>query len=111
MKTVEFHKRAREAIRGFSKEVRLELGSALTKLQIGMTLGLPISRPMPDVSRGVHELRFRDAGGIQRVFYFMKTQRGVLVFHAFAKKTQKTPPNEIKIGRQRLAEMLTDEKD
>lgn len=110
MRTVEFHKHAREAIRGFSKEVRIEFGSALLKVQMGMNLGLPISRPMPSVYPGTHEFRFRDAGGIQRVFYFVKSERAILVFHAFAKKTQKTPQVEIDLGRKRLTEMLNDEQ-
>ena len=98
-------------IRGFSKEVRLELGSGLLKVQLGMTLGLPISRPMPGIAPGTHELRFRDANGIQRVFYFLNSPKAILVFHAFAKRTQKAPLKEITLGRQRLKEMLNDEKD
>jgi len=29
-----------------------------------------------------------------------------LIFHAFAKKTQKTPPQEIALAQKRLKEML-----
>jgi phage-related protein len=110
LKTVEFHKDARRVIRSFSKDIRVEFGSALIKVQVGMTLGMPISRPMPDIEPGVHEFRFRDSSGIQRVFYYTKSQRGILVFHAFTKKTQKTPQSEIMLGRKRLKEMLSDEK-
>ena len=110
MKPVEFHEAAREAIRGFSKEVRVEFGSALIKVQLGMTLGFPVSRPMPGVYPGVHEMRFRDASGIQRVFYYTKSQRTILVFHAFVKKTRETPLSEIAIGRKRLKETLSNEK-
>ena len=76
-----------------------------------MKLGLPVSRPMPSVHKGAHEFRFRDASGIQRVFYYAKSKRGILVFHAFVKKSQKTPQSEIVLGRKRLLEMLADEKD
>ncbi len=106
MKDVDIHRLARVVIREFSKAVRAELGSALIKLQLGMKLGFPISRPMPDVFQGAHELRFRDESGIQRVFYYTKSERGILIFHAFTKKTQKTPPGEIGLGRKRLKEML-----
>ena len=71
--------------------MRVELGSALIKLQLGMKLGMPVSRPMPAVYPGVHELRFRDASGIQRVFYYAKLAEKILIFHAFVKKTQTTP--------------------
>ncbi len=91
--------------------MRLELGSALFKVQLGISLGMPISRPMPGIAQGAHELRFRDSNGIQRVFYFVYSPTAILVFHAFAKKTQKTPATEMSLGRRRLQEMLSDEKD
>ena len=72
---------------------------------------MPISRPMPSMAAGVHELRFRDANGIQRVFYFLNSPKAILVFHAFVKKTQKTPSTEMLLGSRRLKEMLSDEKD
>lgn len=52
------------------------------------------------------ELRIRDAAGIYRAFYLVKVADAVLVFHAFAKKTQKTPDREIELGKKRLKEML-----
>jgi phage-related protein len=110
MRPVEIHRSAREVIRRFSKDVRVEFGSALIKVQLGMTLGLPVSRPMPGIYPGAHEFRFRDASGIQRVFYYVKSLRGILVFHAFSKKTQKTPQLEIELGRKRLMEMLEHEQ-
>jgi phage-related protein len=110
VRPVEIHKKAREAIRGFSKQVRRELGSALMKVQLGMTLGFPLSRPMPSVHPGVCEFRFRDSNGIQRVLYYLKSQRGILVFHAFTKKSQKTPQSEISLEQKRLKEMLSDEE-
>jgi len=96
----------RSTIREFSKEARKELGSALLKLQLGEGLGMPISRPMPMVANGVHEMRIRDSAGIYRVFYCLKTTDAILVFHAFTKKTQETPRSEIELGRKRLREML-----
>lgn len=110
MKAVFFHESARATIRDFSKEVRIELGSALMKVQLGMPVGMPLSRPMSIVASGVHELRFRDRSGIQRVFYYLQSARGLLVFHAFVKKSQNTPRAEIELGRKRLREMLDDEE-
>jgi phage-related protein len=49
---------------------------------------------MPSVAPGVEELRIRDVGGIYRVFYYARTSAGILVFHAFVKKSQKTPQSE-----------------
>jgi phage-related protein len=36
----------------------------------------------------------------------VKVADAVLIFHAFAKKTQKTPDREIELGKKRLKEML-----
>ena len=67
---------------------------------------MPIARPMPTVASGVSELRVKGEDGIFRVFYFTATAKGVLVFHAFAKKTQRTPPLEIELAKKRLKELL-----
>lgn len=103
------HPKALAVIRSFPKPARLALGQAILDLQYGARLGMPLSRPMPGVAAGVHELRVRDAAGIYRSFYALKYRQGVLVFHAFVKKTQKTPADEIELGRRRLREVLHEE--
>lgn len=42
-------------------------------------------------------------------FCYSRLARGVLVFHAFAKKTRKTPRNELALGKKRLKELLNEE--
>jgi phage-related protein len=76
---------------------------------IGEQLGMPLSRPMPVVGPGVAELRVRGEDGQFRAFYFTASEEGILVVHAFAKKTQQTPPADIKLARKRLKEMLDDQ--
>lgn len=110
MKKVLFHPKARDSIRRFPEEVKDKLGQALWDIQNGAKLTLPQSRPMPSVDKGVEELRVRGIDGIYRAFYYTKDERGILVFHAFGKKTQKTPDLEIELGRRRLRDMLY-EKD
>lgn len=106
MKPAVFHSKARDTIRGFPNDVRRELGKAIFDLQAGVTLTMPLSRSMPSVAVGVNELRMRDRAGIYRVFYYTKLGDSVLIFHAFAKKTQKTPQREIVIAQERLKELL-----
>jgi len=50
-----------------------------------------------------------DRSGAYRVFYCTRLADSVLIFHAFAKKTQKTPPHEIALAQKRLKEMLDEE--
>jgi phage-related protein len=73
---------------------------------MGEILALPQSRPMPAVAAGVAELRVRGRDGVFRVFYYTATADGVLVFHAFRKKTQQTPPLHLELARQRLKELI-----
>ena len=67
---------------------------------------MPLSRPMPSLGNGAAELRIRDATGIYRAFYVCRFADAIIVFHAFAKKTQKTPNRELAQGRRQLKEML-----
>ena len=60
---------------------------------------------MPAVGPGVSELRRRSEDGQFRTFYLSANAKGILVFHAFVKKTQQTPLPEIQTARKRLKEM------
>jgi phage-related protein len=106
MRPVIFHPLAREAIRSFPGETRSQIGRRLYQLQMGEQLGMPHARQMPGVAPGVSELRIRDHAGAWRVFYFVLSRRGIFVIHAFAKKTRKTPLDEIKLAQKRLKELL-----
>ena len=109
MKAALFHPKARAAVKRFPEGVRRELGKAIFDLQKGETLSMPLSRPMPSVAEGVEELRVKDRTGAYRVFYLAKLANAILIFHAFTKKTQRTPPREIALGQRRLKEMIYEE--
>jgi phage-related protein len=106
LKVAKFHPAARDALRAFPEEVRRAFGKAIHDLQRGHSLGMPLSRPMPVLGTGAAELRIRDSAHIYRAFYVVKVADAVLIFHAFVKKTQKTPTREIELGQKRLKEML-----
>jgi len=104
-----FHPAARETIRSFPVQVRKELGKAIYDLQRGEILAMPLARSMPSIAVGVEELRIRDRAGIYRVFCYARLARGVLVFHAFTKKSQATPKHELTLGKKRLKELRYEE--
>jgi phage-related protein len=106
VRVAKFHPAARDALRAFPEGVRRAFGKAIHDLQQGHSLAMPLSRAMPVLGTGAAELRIRDADGIYRAFYVVKVADAVIVFHAFAKKTQKTPDREIELGKKRLKEML-----
>ncbi len=109
MKTAFFHPKARVAIQEFPEDVRRELGKAIFDLQKGSALKMPISRPMKTVGIGVEELRVKDRAGIYRAFYYARHADRVVIFHAFIKKTQQTPKQEIELGKKRLKECFNEE--
>ena len=76
-------------------------------LQRGFALGMPLSRPMPDLARGVEELRLRDETGQYRVFVCPRASEGVFVLRAFKKKSTQTPLSELALARRRLKELTT----
>lgn len=105
-KPVRFHEPIRKVVHHWPVEIKKELGAVLTRLQKGASVGMPDVRPMPSISSGVSEIRITDRSGIYRTFHVIHTQHGILVFHAFMKKTQKTPGHEIDVGKLRLREFL-----
>ncbi|MEK6321927.1 MAG: type II toxin-antitoxin system RelE/ParE family toxin [Acidobacteriota bacterium] len=71
----------------------------------GPDLGMPHTRAM---GGGLFELRMKAAEGIARVFYCTVIDRRIVFLHQFVKKTDRTPPKELKIARQRMKEVKYD---
>lgn len=105
MKTIRIHRKVVKEIEDLETPLRQKLAELLALLAEGENLGMPVSRPMPVVEHGVHELRIKDHTGQFRVFYFTKEANAILVFHLFKKKSQETPVQEIENGKKRLKEM------
>jgi phage-related protein len=82
------------------------LAGALAQLDQGILLSMPLSRPMPSIGRGVHELRLKDRSGNYRVIYVFVGNGTIYLLHAFAKKTQATPKQNIDLAKRRLKEVL-----
>lgn len=53
--------------------MRRDIGELLFELQRGESLGMPAAKPMSAVAAGAYELRVKDADGINRVFYYLKS--------------------------------------
>ena len=84
-----------------SAAARRETGFLLRRLQQGENLGLPHSRPMPDIGSRCHELRVNEANKTWRVIYRTDGD-AVLVVEVFEKKTRATPPQVIENCKRRL---------
>lgn len=104
--SVVFYEPARKEILSWPTEIKKDLGSIFTKLQKGEGVGEPDTKLMKSVAAGCFEIRLKGADGIYRAFYILKTELGILVFHGFKKKMQKTPIKEIDTGKTRLSALL-----
>jgi len=85
----------------FSGEARIEAGMLLRRLQKGENIGLPHSRPMPDIGSRCHELRIRDETKNWRIFYYNSTD-ALVILEVYNKTTQKTPQAVLDNCKRRL---------
>ena len=102
-KAIEFLGDSRAAIRAFPESARQRAGFELRRVQMGLD---PTDwRPLSGLGTGLREIRLRDESGAYRIIYVAKLAETVIVLHAFVKKSQKTPASDMKVARQRLAEL------
>ena len=99
MKAVRFAGSAREDLAAFPEPARRIAGYELFMVQAGRE---PSDfKPMPDVGRGVYEIRVRERTGTFRVIYVARFDEAVYVLHAFQKKTAKTSRLDIEVAKRR----------
>ena len=97
---------SRREVEGLPDDVRGDLADALARLDAGLSLAMPLSRPIPSIGRGVHELRPRDRSGQYRVIYALVLRGSIHVLHAFKKTTRATPQRSIAVAQRRLQEVI-----
>jgi phage-related protein len=85
----------------FSDAARREAGFLLRMLQQGERIGMPKSRPMPQIGARCHELRINDEGVTWRIVHRLD-EDAVVILEIFEKKTRKTPKSVIAVCRDRL---------
>jgi len=86
----------------FTPAARLEAGLLLRRLQRGENIGMPHSRPMPDIGARCHELRIRDENKNWRILYRIDDD-AIVVAEVFNKTTRETPDNVIENCQRRLS--------
>ena len=69
----------------------------------GTELREPYSAPLGD---GIFELRCKLGSNITRTLYFFYVGKRIIVTNGFVKKTQKTPPAEIKLAKDRRKDWI-----
>ena len=69
----------------------------------GTELRMPYSEHLEG---GIFELRCKLGSNITRALYFFFSGKRIIVTNGFIKKTQKTPPGEIKLAKTRRADWI-----
>jgi len=87
----------------FSSSARIEAGFLFRLLQMGETLSMPHSRPMPSIGKNCHELRINDENSTWRIIYRIDDD-AILILEVFSKKTQQTPKKIIDVCKKRIKE-------
>lgn len=99
-------KAAKAALMGFPKEVRVQVGYALSEAQAGRKAGY--AKPLTQLGSGVIEILADHDGDTFRAVYALKLGDDIWVLHAFQKKSKKgkaTPKAEIDLVKRRIAQI------
>lgn len=98
-------RRCARELASFPAGIREDLADAVARLELGQTLSMPLSRPMPSIGKGVHELRLRDESGAYRVIYVLASRMGVHLIYAFKKTSEKTARRDLEVAQRRVKEL------
>ncbi len=103
-RTVQGGEPIREWLRTLPIEDRRKIGRDLALVQYGWPIGMPLCRAL---GAGLWEVRSSlPSRRIARILFFVHEGR-IGVVHGFIKKTQRTPPAELALARQRMREMTS----
>lgn len=95
-------KPVREWLLDLSGDDRRSIGYDIQTVEFGWPIGMPVCRPL---GAGLWEVRSSLSGNrIARVIFCMKEGEMILL-HAFIKKTQKTPQDDIALAASRKKEI------
>ena len=87
------------------EELKAEIFDAISLLEDGKTLQMPLSRTLPDIHKGLHKLRFKDKAGETRIVYYVKKKEAIYLVHAFKKKTRTMSKRNKALVLKRLKEI------
>ena len=102
LKSIQWLGDSLERLRRFPAEARREIGYQLELVQLGLE---PSDwKPMPIIGSGTVEIRVH-AELESQVFYVAKFEDAIYVLHVFVKKTRKTSPLDIELGKKRYQDL------
>ena len=92
----------REWLRSLDAEDRKVIGEDIATVEYGWPIGMPTCRPL---GQGLWEVRstLRNNRIARVIFGIVRNQ--MVLLHAFIKKTQQTPEEDLSLARKRLKEI------
>ena len=97
------NEKAEKEYQSLPKRIRARTASLLNRMkQSGPNLGMPHARAL---ANGIFEVRAKAEEGIGRTLYCTQVRKRIYILHAFVKKAQKTPRNELAIAQERMKEI------
>lgn len=92
----------RDWLKKLSREDRKTIGEDIKTVQFGWPLGMPL---VLKIGKNLWEVRVQLDNRIARILFTVNKDYMVLL-HAFIKKSQKLPPNDLKVAKSRLTKFL-----
>jgi len=89
----------REWLTGLPRDDQRTIGRDLAKAQFGWRVGLPLCRPL---AGGLWEIRSSLPSKREARVLFGFHEGMLIALHAFIKKAQKTPSDDLALARQRM---------
>lgn len=91
-----------EWLRSLDKGDRRAIGLDLMRVQFGWPVGMPLVRSLKD---GLWEVRSTLPSRRIAPLILCFHQGTLVVLHGFVKKTRKTPPEDLALGKRRMTEV------
>lgn len=88
----------REWLKGLSPEDRKHIGEDIKTVEFGWPIGMPVCRPLKG---GLYEVRTNlGQNRIARVLFYVDKESRMVLLHAFIKKIQKTPTEDLELAKK-----------
>ncbi|MDE2060570.1 MAG: type II toxin-antitoxin system RelE/ParE family toxin [candidate division NC10 bacterium] len=92
----------RDWLKSLSSEDRREIGQDIATVEYGWPVGMPVCRPL---GHGLWEVRSNVSDNRIARIIFCIARGQMILLHAFVKKTQITPQEDLALARKRMREI------
>ena len=92
----------RNWLKALPPEDRREIGQDIATVEYGSPVGMPVCRPL---GQGLWEVRSNLPGNRTGRLLFCVARGQMVLLHAFVKKTQRTPDEDLTLARKRMKEI------